>query len=286
MSSAEEFSTPDELKYVFYPAVGTRCNFQIQAPNDAHIALTRGPVEEDPMYEVFIGGWRNSKSVIRKNRTKPDVAEVDTPNVLSEGELRGFWVSWDGGRISVGRQGEDQPFLTHEDPEMFPVGFLGFCTGWGASGNWVVEEPPKREAYWEKASNGAVPANVVPGGTDAETGDVLLVARAEHEGAVIPGKFVPAHGVAYVCWGGAEHAKQEYEILCGVEPQWVSAQDGEVPPGALEAGKSEDGEVFYIGRVNDGEKLMIGKVQTSHKVCYVPYGGSELAYPNYEVLVV
>ena len=73
-------------------------------------------------------------------------------------------------------------------------------------------EPPKREAYWEKGANGEVPQNVVTGGTDTETGDVLLVARAEHEGAVIPGKFVPTHGVTYVSWGGAEHAKDEYEV--------------------------------------------------------------------------
>lgn len=59
-----------------------------------------------------------------------------------------------------------------------------------------------------------------------------------------------------------------FQILCGVEPQWVSAQDGEVPPGALEAGKSEDGEVFYIGRVNDGEKLMIGKVNRPNKLSW------------------
>lgn len=73
-------------------------------------------------------------------------------------------------------------------------------------------EPPKKNAYWEKSANGEIPQNVVSGGTDNETGDVLLVARAEHEGAVIPGKFVPSHGVAYVSWGGAEHAKDEYEV--------------------------------------------------------------------------
>lgn len=53
---------------------------------------------------------------------------------------------------------------------------------------------------------------MVIAGTDAETGDDLLVARAEHEGALIPGKFVPSHGVTYVAWGGEEHAKGEYEV--------------------------------------------------------------------------
>lgn len=44
--------------------------------------------------QVFIGGWSNSKSVIRKNRTKPDVAEADTPGILSADETRGFWIRW------------------------------------------------------------------------------------------------------------------------------------------------------------------------------------------------
>jgi hypothetical protein len=52
----------------------------------------------------------------------------------------------------------------------------------------------------------------VPGGADTETGETLYVARAEHEGAIIPGKFVPSHGVTYISWGGAEHGKSEYEV--------------------------------------------------------------------------
>lgn len=49
------------------------------------------------MVEVFIGGWENSKSVIRKNRTKPDRAETPTQGILSAGEYRGFWIRWNNG---------------------------------------------------------------------------------------------------------------------------------------------------------------------------------------------
>lgn len=44
--------------------------------------------------QVIIGGWKNSKSVIRKNRTKPDVTEVSTPDFLTSSEQRGFWVRY------------------------------------------------------------------------------------------------------------------------------------------------------------------------------------------------
>lgn len=45
--------------------------------------------------QIFIGGWSNNKSVIRKNRTKPDVAEAETPEILSGDEYRGFWIRWE-----------------------------------------------------------------------------------------------------------------------------------------------------------------------------------------------
>lgn len=75
-------------------------SFKVRSPKDAHIALTTGPAPSDPMVEVFIGGWENSKSVIRRNRTKPDVAETPTPGILNPGEFRSFWIRWTDG-VSV-----------------------------------------------------------------------------------------------------------------------------------------------------------------------------------------
>ncbi|KAL0279187.1 UNVERIFIED_CONTAM: hypothetical protein PYX00_000797 [Menopon gallinae] len=290
-----EIQTPDELKYQFQPAPNGVFNFAVRAPNDAHIALTKGPEESDPMYEVFLGGWSNSKSVIRKNRTKPDVAEVETPDILSAGEFRRFWIKWQNGSISAGRGDDPEPFLAFTDNEIVPIGYVGVCTGWGATGTWKIEVPPQPSApsapsggnfWWQKTSNGQVLDNAVQGGVDLGSGEVLYIARAEHEGALLPGKCVPSHGVTYVPWGGGEHGKPEYEILCGCQGEWVAASEGHIPEGALEAGKTEDGEVLYIGRVNDGERFGLGKVQASHKVCYIPYGGQELAYPDYEVYVL
>lgn len=77
--------------------------------------------------------------MIRRNRTKPDKVEVDTPQILNSGEFRGFWVRWDGGVVSAGREGELIPFMSWTDPEPFPVAFVGVCTGWGATGTWKIE---------------------------------------------------------------------------------------------------------------------------------------------------
>lgn len=62
---------------------------------------------------------------------------------------------------------------------------------------------------WMDATGGALPAGAVLGGDD---GEPLYVGRANHEGALIPGKVKPGHGVCYVAWGGEEHGKPEYQV--------------------------------------------------------------------------
>ncbi|XP_050590640.1 uncharacterized protein LOC126922244 isoform X2 [Bombus affinis] len=438
-------STEDKLEYNFYPVASGQLQFRIKAPNDAHIALTTGPHEGEPMYEVFIGGWSNSKSVIRKNRTKPDVAEADTPGILSADETRGFWIRWDDGVISVGKEGEPSAFLTYADPEPFGIGYFGVCTGWGASGEWLIEghgplttrnelvytfhnvrsgsvlievraksnahialtnkkgdsspmyeimlggwensasiirydrkqpdkvhvntpnllnenetkkfaicwldgrimvragdvngpvimewqdpkpigvsyvgvrtgwgatgkwklrtaqypsHPPHKnvnpsappppsgvmdigEFCWCDATGGIIPPGAVEGGKDI-SGEPLYVGRAYHEGALLPGKVKPGDSVCYVAWGGDEHGKTDYQVLCGCNPMWVPTTGNNIPHNAIPSGESEDGEPLYAGRVLHEGAMTIGKVQPSHSVCYIAFGGAEIAFPEYEIMV-
>ncbi|XP_055683680.1 C3 and PZP-like alpha-2-macroglobulin domain-containing protein 8 isoform X2 [Lutzomyia longipalpis] len=283
-----EVDTEDKLEYRFYPVTNRLVNFKIRAPNDAHLALTTGPAESDPMIEVFIGGWKNTKSVIRKNRTKPDVVEADTPDVLNAGEFRGFWIRWTmDGIITVGREGEAAAFLSWQDPDNCPFNYVGVCTGWGASGSWIIEDTPGGlvssggSACWVPASGGQVPDGAVPGGHD---GEQLYVARARYGGGLIPGKLVPSHGVCYVPWGGGENSVTEYEVLCG-GGSWVPGTGDAIPPNALPAGETEEGEPLFIGRANHEGTITVGKVQPSHGCVYIPYGGEELRYDQYEIFV-
>ncbi|XP_015586318.1 uncharacterized protein LOC107263519 isoform X1 [Cephus cinctus] len=447
---AISLSTEDKLEYQFYPVTSGQIQFRVKTANDAHVALTTGPTEGDPMYEVFIGGWGNSKSVIRKNRSKPEVAEVETPGILTADEFRGFWIRWDGGNITVGKEGEGSPFLSYQDPEPFGIGYFGVCTGWGATGEWLIEgrktlrtpdelsykfhpvrsgavsievkaksnahialtnakgetspmyeimiggwensasvirynrtqpdkvrvdtkgilnsneykkfsiswldghivvktgnqsgpvlldwhdpnpigvsyigvrtgwgstgnwnlrfEPhaahggsgaatpskhPQRPsapsapaafqagtACWVDASGGMVPPGAIVGGQDDEP---LYVGRAYHEGALIPGKVKPGHAVCYIPWGGAEHGKSDYQVLCGGNVAWIPTSGGNVPPNAIPGGETEDGEPLFIGHVTHEDGVVtVGKVQPSHKVLYVPYGGGEVGFDEYEILV-
>lgn len=295
MANNIELNTEDKLEYKFYPATNGVLNFKVRAPNDAHVSLTSGPEEADPMFEVFIGGWKNTKSVIRKNRTKPDVSEVETPDILNAGEFRGFWVKWIDNVITVGMEGAAAAFLSYENTEPFTVNFVGVCTGWGASGSWIIEqnepEPSApvaaalvsgNAACWVPASDGEIPPNAVVGGADGED---MYIGRAQHEGAIIPGKVIAAHKVCYVPWGGVENPKTEYEVLCDGNGVFVPVSGGDIPPNAIPAGESEDGEPLFIGRASHEGTMTVGKVQQSHGVCYIPYGGQEMAFAEYEIYV-
>lgn len=97
--------------------------------------------------QIFIGGWGNTKSVIRKNRTKPEVAENDTPQILNGEEFRGFWIRCIAGNISVGIENDPSPFLSFTDPEPAHCGYFGVCTGWGASGTWIIARKSKINGF-------------------------------------------------------------------------------------------------------------------------------------------
>ena len=47
-----EFKTEDKREYRFIPINSGELIFKVRAPHDAHVALTTGPTEANPMYEV------------------------------------------------------------------------------------------------------------------------------------------------------------------------------------------------------------------------------------------
>ncbi|KAL1129555.1 hypothetical protein AAG570_012500 [Ranatra chinensis] len=207
-----QISTEDKLEYKFFPVDGKFISFKVKANNDAHVALTTAPSEGSPMYEVFIGGWGNSKYALRKNKEKPELAAVDSANILDSNEYKEFWICWRGGNISLGGSIDDpNPILSWTEPSPFNITHFGVRTGWGATGHWIVDETarPKPRYSWVPTTGSSIPPNALPGGFDNEQ---ILIGRATHKGSVTPGKVIPSHGVCYVSWGGSEHGISEYEV--------------------------------------------------------------------------
>ena len=73
---------------------------------------------------------------------------------------------------------------------------------------------------WVKYSEGSSLQGAVLGGYDR--GSPLYVARAPHEGSLVPGKYHAGYKTAYVSWGGKELVKKEnFEILlAGATLEW------------------------------------------------------------------
>jgi len=144
-------------------------------------------------------------------------------------------------------------------------------------------------ATWVAAGNGWVPpGDAVAGGFDVN-GETIYVGRALHGGDLIPGKVVPSHGCCYVPWGGQENGHSDYQALVvrsGCELVWIATSGNRIPTGSVQGGISAEGEPLYIGRHEHGGSWVIGKVQPSHGVLYVPFGGEEVAFAEFEILCV
>jgi hypothetical protein len=76
------------------------------------------------------------------------------------------------------------------------------------------------------------------------------------------------------------------KILTGTGMTWEEFSDGQVPFGAMEAGKSVDGESLYIGRGSVINSLTPGKIQQSKGCLYIGHGWHEHTLTEYEVLVL
>merc|ERR1712168_1184443 len=125
------------------------------------------------------------------------------------------------------------------------------------------------------------------GGED--DGNMTYIGRAEHCGSMTPGKIV--YDKCYVPWGGEEHEKYPedgFQILVSKHKHsfdWIYASGGEIPPGAIQGGVDENDEPLYIGRAWHNGCLVPGKVVKDHGCCYVPWGGEEHKYEDYEILI-
>lgn len=135
-------------------------------------------------------------------------------------------------------------------------------------------------------AGGAFPtAAAVRAGRDAD-GNILYIGRAFHEGDLLPAKVIPDKQIAYVTFDGEEFPKTEFEVLRTGDFVWEFASNGHVPEGAIEIGRTADGETLYAGRCLHSGTQTPGKVQPSHECLYIPFNGEEISFSDYEVLVL
>ncbi|KAI9313329.1 hypothetical protein BDR26DRAFT_945732 [Obelidium mucronatum] len=153
--------------------------------------------------------------------------------------------------------------------------------------NWI-DIPP----------GGGVPASklVQKAGHDID-GVELYIARVKIGSSYRLGKIRATDKVPFVNYFGHEiQIHYGHEVLASLEgTEWVTAQGGEVPEHAVEAGVSEDGTLFYIARAPVGEEEFLdfeshkggyacGGVARNLKGARVPFAGEEVKAHHYQVL--
>lgn len=129
-----------------------------------------------------------------------------------------------------------------------------------------------------------VPQSAVLAGYDLDKSKIY-VARAFHQGDLIPGKYIPSKHAMYICWNGKEILKDEFEVLSATDACWVQSANGKVHPGAIVCGHASTGELLYVGRVFHKGSLTPGKVHPSHESLFIPFDGLEHRIKRYEILV-
>lgn len=133
--------TPDDFRYEYVWKTAEFKNnqfrFDVLACHDVHINLS--PEKGSVYYEVVIGGWNNTKSVIRMGGAH--MHEYQETGIVGCQQWRQFWVSWTESTIRVGKADTfTNTFLEWHDQSFVGINHLSFSTGYGSEGFWAFND--------------------------------------------------------------------------------------------------------------------------------------------------
>ena len=109
----------------------TAFSFEAKATEDLTVCLAEERDNKSAMYEIVIGGWGNTRTVIRKFRQNPqfgfaNVTVNENPDAMvNSGEWEKYWISVKNGLVSVGKGNEigRRIILEWQDPNN-PLEFI------------------------------------------------------------------------------------------------------------------------------------------------------------------
>ena len=131
--------------------------FTVDAKHDAHVGFFSEkkscPINcLNEMYEIVIGGWDNSQSVIRRGSQGSNKDLKATLNILKSNEDRPFWADAKDGLVRLGKGkviGSDI-VMKWQDNKPFDPSYVGFMTGFGSTGKWKISENNKGKKKIQK----------------------------------------------------------------------------------------------------------------------------------------
>ncbi|KAJ3073722.1 hypothetical protein HDU98_000858 [Podochytrium sp. JEL0797] len=147
--------------------------------------------------------------------------------------------------------------------------------------------------FWRPVQPGQQsPQDAIQLGRDGD-GTPLYAARASVWGGWHVGK-ANGRGDVYISYGGKEEKiRGAYEMLCGnprgisVIPQSGAINLQQLPSQPIDAGHEANGDRLYVAIADHQGSVQVGKCSASNQSgCNFPYGGKEVAYKSYRVVVI
>ncbi|XP_053620310.1 acetylcholine receptor subunit alpha-type unc-38-like isoform X2 [Plodia interpunctella] len=126
------------------PNVSFEMHIAIQAASNGHILLS--PVEHagfsDPVYEIVVGGGGNTFTELRRNLRRNAKASAKTLGILSNAELRGFYIKiTKDGQLEFGREGELLPIISIYDVDPLDINYFSFASWTGVDARFLYDCP-------------------------------------------------------------------------------------------------------------------------------------------------
>lgn len=133
---------PDAQQAYHYPyaripdGAAKRITFSVKTARDAYISFSSQKYDTENMYEIVLGARNGVYSSIKRCPSCRDGVKVDVTLTRSafvtDEEWRSFWVEFGDGRVKVGRDEDDESFLTLEDDVgSGDVSYVGLSTARG-----------------------------------------------------------------------------------------------------------------------------------------------------------
>lgn len=115
--------------------------FKVKACHDAYIGLIAGDTVTSQLYEIVIGAFGNTKSVIRTAQQQIPAARTVSGGQFVHCQLyKQFWISWTYSTIKIGKgmSRNNLMFITLSKRNgLNPINNIAIYTGFGSTGEWV-----------------------------------------------------------------------------------------------------------------------------------------------------